>query len=270
MGNQEVSRRGQVDGISKGVLASVRGSLVATITEERFIRALKTTLHQSPKLMECSGESITMACTQAAGDGLLIDGREAAIVPYKGKAKYIPMVSGILKLAYNHPNVLAISSQVVYQSEVDNGDFHHELAPVETVKHTRSLNFKREQGDELAGAYAVATLQGGVTMYAVMRRDQVMAVKSISAGSKNSDGPWAKFEERMWEKSAVHRLCRRLPRASEYLGSVLANDEQNYTFDGESDEVEDIKDVPPEPAPSATERMKAQIEGDFVEEKDAF
>src|SRR4029077_9162978 len=76
-------------------------ALPAHIPAERFIRVLMTAVQNNPKLLACNKQSFFNAAMRCAQDGLLPDGREAAIVPFgdnedgqkkSDQASYLPMV----------------------------------------------------------------------------------------------------------------------------------------------------------------------------------
>ena len=82
-------------------LGSFKRALPKHIPIEKFVRVAETAILSNPSIMDCSKQSVLQSLTKAAQDGLLIDGREAAIVTFNNKgiqtAQYMPMIGGILK-----------------------------------------------------------------------------------------------------------------------------------------------------------------------------
>lgn len=72
-------------------------TLPPDVPSKRFTRIARTAVNSNPDLANCDRTSLFSAITQAAQDGLVIDGKEAAIVIFKGKAQYMPMVQGLVK-----------------------------------------------------------------------------------------------------------------------------------------------------------------------------
>ena len=81
-------------------------ALPPQIDVSKFTRTLMTSVQMNPELLQADRKSLLSACMKAAQDGLLLDGREAALVCYNARdragqfvkmAQYMPMVSGILK-----------------------------------------------------------------------------------------------------------------------------------------------------------------------------
>jgi len=58
-------------------------ALPSTIKPERFTRTVLTAVTQNPQLLECHRGSLLLACMKAAQDGLVPDGREAALVIFR-------------------------------------------------------------------------------------------------------------------------------------------------------------------------------------------
>ena len=57
------------------------------ITPKRFVRVLMTAVSSQPKLCEANRTSLFSACMSSAQDGLLPDGKEAAIVTFNTKER---------------------------------------------------------------------------------------------------------------------------------------------------------------------------------------
>src|SRR4051794_30121321 len=63
--------------------------VMPTETVDRFKRIFVTTLNENPDLLRCSPRSLLQCAMRAAQDGLDLDGREAAIVPFKDGGEVI-------------------------------------------------------------------------------------------------------------------------------------------------------------------------------------
>ena len=95
-----------------------KSALPSHISAEKFARNLMTYIKLHPKLLECNRTSLYAAAMQAAQDGLIIDGREAALVPFKETAKFMPMVAGLTKKARNSGEIATIDAQEVYEKDL--------------------------------------------------------------------------------------------------------------------------------------------------------
>src|SRR5579872_7163533 len=101
--------------------------LPGNIPVERFKRMVITALNTNPDLAQADRRSLFNSCIKCASDGLLPDGREAALVVYNTKIKrgsreyradmvrYLPMIAGIRKRMHNSGEVDGTTAEVVYQ-----------------------------------------------------------------------------------------------------------------------------------------------------------
>lgn len=175
--------------------------LPENVPTSRFVRATVTALMQNPDLAKAQMETVFTAALKAAQDGLLPDGREAALVVYGGKAVYMAMIGGLRKIAAEHG--WSLRTQIVYA----NDRFEHELGLDTRLVHVPT-RLGEDRGDRIA-AYAVATHRDGRKEFEVMNAAEIEKVRQVSR-SKDS-GPWRDWPERMWEKTVGRRLFAKLP-----------------------------------------------------------
>lgn len=226
--------------MSPETAAQFRMALPAHVPVERFQRVALTAIANNPDLMRADRRSLFNACGRAAQDGLLPDGREAALVMFGSAATYMPMVAGILKKVRNSGELAAISTHVVYA----NDRFEMRLGDAEELIHVPPP-LSQDRGD-IVGVYAVATLKNGEKMREVLSK---MDVERIRAVSRSKDrGPWVQWWEEMAKKSAIRRLSKRLPMSTDRdddLRRVIERD----------DDMTDLSDVTPPTAAAAIEAM---------------
>lgn len=207
----------------KGQLArmseSFKAALPPHITPEKFIRITQTAIQNNPDLVSVDRRSLYGAVMKAAQDGLLPDGREAAIVKYGDKAQYQPMIGGLLKKVRNSGELSSITAQVIFEKDkfrywVDIDGEHLDHEP----------NLFSDRGKPI-GVYALAKMKDGGVYIEAMTVAQVMAIKNASR-SKDK-GPWAgAFEHEMWRKSAMRRLCKRLPMSTDLPEILMREDDE--------------------------------------------
>lgn len=147
----------------------------------RVIRIAKQAININPSLADCTGQSIANACMKAAADGLVCDGREAALVPYKRRkdrdewmeAQYIIMYRGMIKMMYRSEHVAAVEIVNVYENEFNDPerwDYARGLNPV--IMH-RPLLQNKERG-QVAAIYSIVTMRGGQKSANVMTIEDVL------------------------------------------------------------------------------------------------
>lgn len=195
--------------------------LPAHVSPDKFMRVVMTAIAQSPDLRTADRSSLLTSCVKCATDGLLPDGREAALVIFvsKGvkKVQYMPMVAGILKKVRNSGELLSIGSNVVHEKDtfrywIDDAGEHITFEP----------NMKEERGGFLC-AYAIAKTKDGGVYVEVMSRSQIEQVKSVSKSGNN--GPWGSWYGEMARKTVIRRLSKRLPMSTDLEGVIRRDDE---------------------------------------------
>jgi len=184
---------------SDAFVEQITMALPDNVPASRFVRSTVTALLANPDIAKLDGDSVFVALLKAAQDGLVPDGREAAIVGYSGKAQYLSMVGGIRRIAAEYG--WTIDAKVVYA----NDDFEYELGVEPRLTHRPAMG---ERGD-MVFAYAVGRHKDGRREIEVMDAAEIAKVRKVSRAS--GKGPWVDWPDRMWEKSVAHRIFKRLP-----------------------------------------------------------
>lgn len=208
----------------RGALDKMRpefhAALPAHIPPEKFLRTAQTALQMNPDIVDCDRRSIYGAIMKAAQDGLVLDGREAALVRFGGQAQYMPMVAGLLKKARNSGEISTIAAHVVYSNDA----FNYTLGDEEKIEHKPHLGGDR--GKPIL-VYAVATLKDGGKQRAIMTVAEIERVRAVSR-SKDA-GPWKQWWDEMAKKTVIRRLSKYLPSSTdkdeEFQRAVQADDE---------------------------------------------
>lgn len=204
--------------------AEFQNALPAHIPVERFMRVVMTAIQQNGDLLNCSRRSLWNAAMRAAQDGLLPDGREGAIVPYKGEAQWMPMIGGIRKKVRNSGEIATWDVHAVHEHDA----FDFELGDDPYIKHKPALG-KRGR---IVAVYSVATLKSGEKSRDVMSIDEVEAIR---AKSRSKNGPWADptFYPEMAKKTVARRHAKQLPMSSD-LDDLIRRDDDLYDLDASS------------------------------------
>jgi recombination protein RecT len=183
-------------------------ALPSHIKPEKLQRVVMTVAQQDPKLLDADRKSLLGACMKCAADGLVPDGREAALVLFSGKVQYMPMMMGLLKRSRNTGEVAGIIAQVVYE----NDEFIQ--APDDFDKPIRHQPPKLGQPrGKPIGAYALAKLKDGTIVSEVMDLAQIEKVRKVSRAS--GAGPWVQWWDEMARKTVFRRLAKWLPMDAE-------------------------------------------------------
>ncbi len=241
-------------------------ALPSHIKPEKFQRVVMTVVQQTPDLLGADRQSLLASCMKCAADGLVPDGRDAALVIFNTKNKsggwekrvqYMPMLAGILKRARNSGQIAGIVVNVVHRNDKfvqvpDSFDrpIQHEPPPL-----------GEPRGDAI-GAYALVKLRDGTLMHEVMGRDEIERVRAVSR-SKDS-GPWVQWWDQMARKTVFRRLSKYLPMDAEAEGLIHRDEEADRpepaTLEGAAEPV-----APALPA-SKLDTLEGALEGEVVDE----
>src|SRR6516225_12115907 len=203
----------------------LKRALPAHMPAERFIRVVLTAAQLNPELVVVNRQSLWNACMRAAQDGLLPDGRDGVILPYKDNnsrsptynqviANWQPMVGGFLKRFRNSGQFRSVATGIVRDGE----EFNYWID--EQGEHLRHV-----PGDSTAKpvkAYAVAVTKDGGSMIRVM---SVAEINKRRAVSRAKDGPmWRDWWDEAAMKTVLRNLSKRLPSSSD-LDELMRRDD---------------------------------------------
>lgn len=186
-------------------------ALPPTVTLDRFTAVTLTAIQQNPELITADRKSLFNSVLKCAADGLIPDGREAALVIFtvKGekKCQYMPMVDGLRKQAAKHG--FRLSATAVHEHD----EFDYELGLEPRLTH-KPAKLGTPRG-ELIGAYATVTDEQGrhVLPPEVMGKDEIDKVRAVSKTGKSEYGPWANWYEQMARKTVARRAFKQIPLA---------------------------------------------------------
>ena len=191
----------------------LKNALPSDISPERFIRAIITSTQINPDILACQWQSLWLACLRACRDGLLPDGREGAIVPFKGQAQWIAMYQGLLKRFRRSGTFRWVKADVVRQGE----EFYHFVDEHgEHIRHTPGDDFE----SPIVKVYAMATTKDGGIFVNVMSIAEANKIKAMSKATRD-DAPWKVWPEEMLKKTALRRLSKVLPAEGDLIDDDL-------------------------------------------------
>lgn len=210
----------------------LKTALPKHIPVERFRRVAITAIQRNPELALADQKSLFGACMTAAQDGLLPDGREAALVVFKTKIKrdgqeqyiqqvqYLPMVAGIRKRIYQSGEIRGLTARAAYQ----NDEFDYAYGLNEFLEHKPC----RLNRGPLIAAYAIVTYKDGSKEFDVM---EIPDIEKVRYASRRPDsGPWKDWYDEMAKKSVIRRLGKGLPLSTD-LQDLLHRDDSFYDLE---------------------------------------
>jgi len=210
--------------------------LPSHISADKLQSVILFAVHKNPDLLACDRRSFLTSCMKAAQDGLLPDGTEAAIIPFKTRVKgpdgwsdvrlaqYLPMVAGILKKVRQSPDIRKLEVDVVYRQEIERGLFVYEAGSEPTLRHKPIKGVDPDvvtTDADIAAVYSVATFVDGTKSFEVMGRGELDRVREASQTGAKFDhkgeprepkGPWRDWFPEMAKKSVLRRHAKTLPQ----------------------------------------------------------
>lgn len=188
------------------------------VSPDRFVRVVMTAINSNPDLKKADRESILGAAMKCAQDGLLPDGKEAALVVYGAKAQYLPMIAGVLTKVRRSGELKTISAHVVYEHD----SYSYELGDEERIEHKPRIDGPRGKA---VAVYAIAHTKDGGIYREWMTIEEVNQVRNVSRAKNN--GPWVAWWGEMARKTVLRRLAKRLPMSTDLM-QVFQRDDDHY------------------------------------------
>lgn len=207
------------------------------MTADRFLRVTMNALRTTPKLMDCTVESLfaaSLACAQLGLEPNTPLGH-VYLIPFANKRKGITEVQviigyqGFVKLARQSGEMQTIAAQPVF--ELDDYGFDY-------MNPEQSYHRPYMKGDRGAviGAWALARFKDGGMAFEFMPRSDIDRIRDGSQGYRSAmrfakpgekpNTPWATSYDQMAAKTAIRRLAKRLPLSIE-MATAIAMDERD-------------------------------------------
>jgi len=202
------------------------------MTPERMIRIAYTAVQRSPKLLECSPESVVKSVIEASELGLEPSGilGHAYLVPYwnaktrKLEAQLQVGYRGFIELAGRSKRVRNITASVVYDCDV----FLYELGLQQKLTHVPKLN--RNDDAKPVAAYAIAFFVDGGNQFVVLdlreieRRMECSSQVQAKKAGKLKETTWDTDWEAMARKTAIRALATYLPLSPEITRAAVVDE----------------------------------------------
>jgi len=234
---QQIMTKNQKVANIRGLLEKSKSQMALAlpkhVTVDRLLRIAMTSIQKTPKLLDCSPQSLIAAVMQSAQLGLEPDGvlGQAYLVPYKTTCQLIPGYKGLLKLARQSGELSTIQAHAVREN--DHFEFGYGLDPF--LRHIPSLD---DPGDIMA-FYAVARLKDGGYQFEVMSKKDVDGIRARSMAA--ASGPWVSDYEEMGKKTVIRRLSKMLPASVELARAVVLDERADAGISQDIDQVFDLE-----------------------------
>jgi len=202
--------------------AEIAKVLPKHLTPDRMIRVAITATMKTPKLLQCTADSLTKCLLDCSALGIEPDGRRAHLIPFEDRKKGVTVCTliidykGLAELAMRSGLVSNIHADVVRENDV----FEYDLGEIKAHK----IDFRNERGAAYA-FYAICRFKDGSVKADVMSVDEVEAIRMRSKSP--NEGPWATDPVEMGKKTVFRRLSKWLPLSPEFRDAVEKDDEED-------------------------------------------
>lgn len=195
------------------------------VSIDKFKRVLVTAAAMNSDLLYANRGTLYLAALKCASDGLLPDGREAALVVFNTEVKrrdpetgldqkfridavqYMPMIQGIRERMRRTGEITSAEAHVVRAKD----HFKYRLGDDPLIDHVPPA-LTEDRGD-VVGAYAIIKLKSGEVLRDVMNKHEIEAARSVS---RAKDSPmWTKFYGEAARKTVLRRCAKAAPQTSE-------------------------------------------------------
>lgn len=187
------------------------------LTPDRFLRVALTALNRTPKLTQCTKESVFQCLLDLSALGLEPDGRRAHLIPYGDKCTLIIDYKGLIELAKRNGDVKVIRAFEV----CENDKFSWSRGEV-----THEVDWLKPRGKMLA-VYSHVKMADGFDDFEVMTDDECEAIRKRSRAGNS--GPWITDRGEMCKKTVIRRHSKRLTLSPEFHDAMQRDGDSDAT-----------------------------------------
>lgn len=198
---------------------------------EALIRFALADMTQNPKLAACDPQSIYLGLLACAVCGLEPGSlkNEAYLVPFGGKAQFMPGYRGMLKMMRRSGEVVGCVAHVVHEHDT----YEMDLGTANSITFRPAL---RDRG-AIIGAFGIATLKDGHQEIEWVDISDLDCIRKV-AESRGKSPAWQAWPEEMMRKSVIRRMSKRLPMGSDFHAAIAL--ETSIETKGDQREVLDV------------------------------
>lgn len=250
---QQHKQAGGFEGLLKKSWPRIAAVMPKHMSSERMFQLAVSCFNQTPKLNQCSPQSVLsclMKCSALGLEPSAVDGLgRAYILPFFNKntgsyeATFLIGYKGEIDLARRSGQIKDISARVVREGD----EFEYEYGLTECLRHVPSA--EPIEGRPVTHVYMVAHFKDGGHYMDVMSREEVEEVRKRSKSPNN--GPWKSDWDAMARKTVIRRAFPYLPVSVEAESAVAQDDTTPIAYDDDGiqlfpDSVEVPANVDPE------------------------
>jgi recombination protein RecT len=185
-------------------------------TADRFMRVALTALNKTPKLLDCTKQSVLACLIKCAELGLEPDGRRAHLIPFKDTCTVIIDYKGIAELAMRSGTVSYIHADKICDQDI----FEYNKGKVD--RH--SIDFRKDRGKAYA-YYCIIVMKDSTEKAEVMTLAEIEGIRKRSKAGDS--GPWVTDFDEMAKKTVFRRASKWVTLSPELRASEDLEDEDH-------------------------------------------
>jgi recombination protein RecT len=189
---------------------SLAALLPPGVKAETVITAALVSAATNQDLYKCTPQSIALACARISQWGL-VPGVTAHLVPFGATCTAVADYKGLIDLMVQS-GARKVEARVVRQGD----EFSYEFGLAPQLRHVPKWTSGR-----ITHAYGIVTLARGEQQF------EVMTIEEIDRIRQDKSKQWKKGDVPPWyaRKTVIRQLAKYVPKASDRLAKVLAEDE---------------------------------------------
>lgn len=189
-------------------------ALPVHLTPDRFARIALTALTKTPKLLDCTKESLLRCLMDCSSLGLEPNGRDAHLIPYGNVCTLIVDYKGLIALARRSGDVAIFRAELVKEFDTFAWD---------NSRVTHGIDWRNDRGKTQA-VYSYVKFADGNEDWEVMTLAEVEAIRKRS--KSGNSGPWVSDFDEMAKKTAIRRHSKRLTLSPEFADALEKDDDK--------------------------------------------
>lgn len=200
--------------------AQIMKALPAHLKPDRFIRIALTAMTRTPKLAQCTQESLFKCLLDLSQLGIEPDGRRAHLIPFENRkagtteCQLIVDYKGLVELVMRAGTVSNLHADVV----CENDTFEFDRGAITAHK----IDFRKPRG-EVYAVYSICRFKDGTEKSEVMTREEVEGIRKRSKAGQS--GPWVTDWNEMAKKTVFRRMSKWLTLSPEYRDMLEKDDD---------------------------------------------
>lgn len=218
----------------------------------QFMATVVNQVQKTPKLLDCTKESLFGAIVTCAELGLMPSNQrgEAYLIPYGKECQFQLGYQGFVTLLYRS-GVSSLNSGIIFEKD----HYEYELGENPKLVHRPVIG---ERGKPIA-AYAIVKIKDE-KIFRLMSESEIMEIKKLSKASNSSFSPWTKNdpERWMWQKTVIKQLAKTLPKSDVLSQAIYVDNvmERGGKFSEEKGKVEIVEEPFNETGDAKKEALK--------------